>query len=47
MASKSTLWEWYAEPENVDRGKRFAAGMKGTGSAARYTSETFTTGVSK
>lgn len=43
MNSPSTMWEWYAKPENVHRGVRFAAAMKG--GVDRYPVETFKTGV--
>jgi hypothetical protein len=44
MNFPSTMWEWYALPENVHRGARFAAAMKG--GVDRYPAEIFKTGVS-
>jgi hypothetical protein len=37
------MWEWYAKPENVHRGVRFASAMKG--GVDRYPAESFKTGV--
>jgi tRNA G46 methylase TrmB len=42
MNFPSSLWDWYAKPENAHRGQRFAQAMKGN--VERYPVEIFTTG---
>jgi len=43
MNFPSSLWDWYAKPENAHRGQRFAQAMKGN--VERYPVEIFTTAL--
>lgn len=44
MNFPSTIWDWYAKPENAHRGVRFTAAMKG--GVDRFPAEIFKDGVS-